>query len=134
MTTVSGSIDRIVFRNAETGFCVARFRISDPGARGDAQTTVVGDMPSVRVGEILRLTGEWQLHPLHGRNFRVERFEQEMPSTRDGIEGYLASGVIRGVGPVTAARIVEHFGEESINVLDTSPELLRELAGISANR
>lgn len=134
MTTVSGSIDRIVFRNAETGFCVARFRISDPGARGDTQTTVVGEMPSVRVGEVLRLTGEWQLHPLHGRNFHVERFEQEMPSTRDGIERYLASGVIRGVGPVTAARIVEHFGEESINVLDASPELLREVAGISAKR
>jgi exodeoxyribonuclease V alpha subunit len=133
MPTVSGSIDRIVFRNAETGFCVARFRLSDTDLR-DSSATVVGEMPSVRVGEVLRLTGEWQTHPVHGRNFRIERFEPEVPSTRDGIERYLASGVIRGVGPVTAARIVDHFGEEAINVLDTSPELLGQVAGISKKR
>lgn len=133
MATVSGSVDRIVFRNAESGFCVARFRLTDPDTREDS-TTIVGEMPAVRVGEVLRLTGEWQMHPLHGRNFRVERFEPELPSTRDGIERYLASGAIRGIGPVTAARIVDLFGEESINVLDRSPELLREVAGISKKR
>lgn len=132
MTVVSGSIDRIVFRNAETGFCVARFSFTDPDAA--ASTTVVGAMPSVRVGEMLRLTGEWQVHPVHGRNFRVERFEPELPSTVDGIERYLGSGVIRGVGPITASRIVERFGEESIHVLDTSPEMLRDVAGISSKR
>src|SRR5579884_3773422 len=134
MATVSGSVDRIVFHNTDSGFCVARFRLTDPDTRGDAVTTIVGEMPAVRVGEVLRLTGEWQIHPLHGRNFRVERFEPEMPSTRDGIERYLSSGVIRGIGPVTAGRIVDLFGEESINVLDQSPELLREVAGISKKR
>lgn len=133
MPTVSGSVDRIVFRNAESGFCVARFRLSESEQRQDS-TTIVGEMPAIRVGEVLRLTGEWQVHPVHGRNFRVERFEPELPSTRDGIERYLASGVIRGIGPVTAGRIVDHFGEESINVIDQSPELLREVTGISRRR
>jgi exodeoxyribonuclease V alpha subunit len=133
MATVSGSVDRIVFRNAESGFCVARFRLSGADLREDS-ATIVGEMPAVRVGEVLRLTGEWQLHPIHGRNFRVERFEPELPSTREGIERYLASGAIRGIGPVTAGRIVDLFGEESINVLDQSPELLREVAGISKKR
>lgn len=133
MAIVSGSVDRIVFRNAESGFCVARFRLTGADVREDS-ATIVGEMPAVRVGEVLRLTGEWQLHPVHGRNFRVERFEPEMPSTRDGIERYLASGAIRGIGPVTARRIVELFGEESINILDRSPELLREVAGISKKR
>lgn len=133
MATVSGSVDRIVFRNSDSGFCVARFRLSDPDSHQDS-TTIVGEMPAVRVGEVLRLTGEWQVHPVHGRNFRVERFEPELPSTRDGIERYLASGAIRGIGPVTAARIVDLFGEESITVLDQSPELLREVAGISKRR
>ena len=133
MATVSGSVDRIVFRNADSGFCVARFRLTDPESRQDS-TTSVGEMPAVRVGEVLRLTGEWQVHPVHGRNFRVERFEPELPSTRDGIERYLASGAIRGIGPVTAARIVDLFGDESMNVLDQSPELLREVTGISKGR
>ena len=69
MPVVCGSIDRIVFRNPDTGFCVARFRITDSEYRGEPQTTVVGEMPSVRVGEVLRLTGEWQLHPVHGPLF-----------------------------------------------------------------
>jgi exodeoxyribonuclease V alpha subunit len=133
MATVSGSVDRIVFRNVESGFCVARFRLSDPDTRQDS-TTIVGEMPAVRVGEVLRLTGEWQMHPVHGRNFRVERFEPELPSTADGIERYLASGAIRGIGPVTAKRIVDRFGEESMTVLDQTPELLREVTGISRKR
>src|SRR5579884_2082719 len=133
MTTVSGSVDRIVFRNPETGYCVARFRLSDPSVR-DTTTTVVGAMPDVRVGEVLRLTGEWQLHPVHGRNFRVERFEAELPDTAEGIERYLGSGVVAGVGPVTAARIVEHFGDESLRILDEESERLLDVAGISRKR
>lgn len=133
MATLSGSVDRIVFRNADSGFCVARFRLADVSAQEDS-ATIVGEMPAVRVGEVLRLTGDWQVHPVHGRNFRVERFEPELPSTRDGIERYLSSGVIRGIGPVTAGRIVALFGEETMTVLDQSPELLREVAGISKKR
>jgi exodeoxyribonuclease V alpha subunit len=134
MSSVSGSVDRIVFRNSETGFCVARFRLLDVQIRGDSVTTVVGTMPSVRPGEVLRLSGEWQIHPVHGRNFRVERFEEELPTSVEGIESYLSSGAITGVGPVTAARIVARFGERSIEVIDESPESLRDVQGISAKR
>ena len=132
MATLSGSVERIVFRNPDSGFCVARFQQSD--VRSAGLTTIVGTLPSVRPGEMLRLDGDWEVHPIHGRNFRVERYEEEMPSTLDGIERYLASGVIRGVGPVTAARIVEEFGERAINVIDEEPELLRRVPGVSAKR
>ena len=131
MATLSGSVERIVFRNPDSGFCVARFQQSD--VRSAGLTTIVGTLPSVRPGEMLRLDGDWEVHPIHGRNFRVERYEEEMPSTLDGIERYLASGVIRGVGPVTASRIVEEFGERAITVIDEEPELLRRVPGVSAN-
>lgn len=134
MTTVSGSVDRIVFRNPDSGFCVARFQLADRDASRQGVATIVGTMPSVRPGEMLRLTGEWQIHPVHGRNFRVEQFEQEFPNTVEGIERYLASGAITGVGPITAARIVERFGARSIEVIDEQPALLKEVAGISAKR
>jgi exodeoxyribonuclease V alpha subunit len=134
MATVSGSVDRIVFRNPETGYCVARFQLAGDKSGGKGATTIVGTMPAVRAGEMLRLEGEWQIHPVHGRNFRVERFEEEMPTTEEGIERYLSSGAIRGVGPVTAARIVERFGEDSLAVLDQEPDRLRQVAGISARR
>src|SRR5579884_2939449 len=132
MPTVSGSVDRIVFHNPENGFCVARFRLLDALPRGNDLTTIVGTLPNVRPGEVLRLTGDWQLHPVHGRNFRVEQFEQEMPTSTEGIERYLSSGAIRGVGPVTAGRIVEAFGERAIQVIDEEPERLHTIAGISA--
>jgi exodeoxyribonuclease V alpha subunit len=134
MATIAGSIDRIVFRNPESGFCVARFRLVEDSRGGQAVVTAVGTMPTVQAGEMLRLIGDWQVHPVHGRNFRVEQFEPELPSTVDGIERYLASGVISGVGPVTAARIVEAFGDQSISVIDEQPELLRRVAGISSRR
>lgn len=134
MTTVAGSVDRIVFRNSESGFCVARFRLAERDSKRQELATIVGTMPSIRPGEMLRLVGDWQVHPVHGRNFRVEQFEEELPTTAEGIERYLSSGAIRGVGPVTAARIVDRFGDRAIEVLDQEPELLRKVAGISAKR
>jgi exodeoxyribonuclease V alpha subunit len=134
MTSVSGSVDRIVFHNPESGFCVARFVLAEDGAVGEVSTTIVGTLPHVREGETLRLDGEWQVHPVHGRNFRVERCEPAMPTSIEGMERYLASGAVPGIGPVTASRIVEHFGGKTIEVLDSEPELLRSVAGISAKR
>jgi exodeoxyribonuclease V alpha subunit len=91
-------------------------------------------MPEVRPGEMLRVTGVWETHPVHGRHFRVETFEEELPSTEDGIERYLSSGAIRGIGPVTAGRIVERFGADAIRIMDEDPEQLRSIQGISARR
>lgn len=134
MTSVTGAVERIVFHNAESGFMVARFQLSGTSTRGDSVITIVGTLPTVRTGELLRVTGEWQMHPVHGKNFQVEAFEPELPQTADGIERYLASGAIRGVGPVTATRIVAAFGEQTMTVIDEQPELLRQIAGISAKR
>ncbi|GAC1470534.1 MAG: ATP-dependent RecD-like DNA helicase [Chloroflexota bacterium] len=131
MTTISGSVDRIVFRNADSGFCVARFQLLE--ARQGA-TTIIGTMPAIRPGEMLRLEGEWQIHPVHGRNFRVEHFEGEMPTTTEGIERYLSSGAVRGIGPITAMRIVETFGERAMEVIENEPELLRQVPGVSSKR
>ena len=100
----------------------------------DPNTTIVGTLPHVREGETLKLDGEWQVHPIHGRNFRVERCEATMPTSVAGIERYLASGAVSGIGPVSASRIVDHFGERTIQVLDSEPDLLCEVAGISAKR
>lgn len=134
MISVSGSVDRIVFHNPDNGFCVARFMLAEECATGDPATTIVGTLPHVREGETLKLDGEWQMHPIHGRNFRVERCEATMPTSLAGIERYLASGAVSGIGPVSASRIVDHFGERTIEVLDTEPELLGDVPGISAKR
>lgn len=133
MESLTGSVDRVVFRNPESGFCVARFRNEQPEGL-DSLATIIGTMPEVRPGEMLRVTGVWETHPVHGRNFRVEHLEEEMPNTRDGIERYLSSGVIRGIGPVTATRIVEAHGDRTLTVLDEQPELLVRIQGISENR
>jgi exodeoxyribonuclease V alpha subunit len=136
MPTLTGSIERIIFRNEESGFVVARFRIQDVGGQRtyDDVTTVVGNIGSVAEGEFLHLTGAWQTHPIHGRNFRIERFEQQMPTTTAGIERYLASGIIKGIGPVTARRIVECFGERTLEVIESEPEKLKSVAGINSKR
>ncbi|MGH2447480.1 MAG: YrrC family ATP-dependent DNA helicase, partial [Chloroflexota bacterium] len=98
MVTVVGSIDRMVFSNPENGFLVARFQLLQPADLVEPIATIVGTMPSVHVGEILRVSGDWQTHPIHGRNFRVDSFEPEMPDSREGIERFLGSGAIRGIG------------------------------------
>ena len=134
MTAVTGAVERIVFHNPDSGFMVARFQLSDAATRGPHVITIVGTLPTVRAGELLRLTGEWQVHPVHGRNFQVQAFEPELPQTAEGIERYLASGTIRGVGPVTAARIVQCFGDRTIAIIDEQPEMLRQVAGISSKR
>jgi exodeoxyribonuclease V alpha subunit len=94
------------------------------------KVTVVGVLPRVKLDERLRLVGEWVTHPKYGLQFKAERCEQVLPVTVKGIEEYLASSLIKGVGPVTAARIVKHFGTDTMRVLDEEPERLQEVAGI----
>jgi exodeoxyribonuclease V alpha subunit len=106
----------------------------DESKRLHASTTIVGTMPSIQEGETLQVTGDWEIHPVHGRNFRVESFEQHMPDTDEAVERYLASGAIQGIGPVTARRIVEAFGTATMEILDTNPQMLRQVPGITAKR
>ncbi|MDF2523918.1 MAG: family ATPase, partial [Clostridiales bacterium] len=96
--------------------------------------TAVGFMPFIAVGETLRLNGKWVLHPDYGRQLKVEMYEKVMPKSLDAIEKYLASGIIRGIGPSTASKIIKKFGEETLHIIQFNPEKLSEIKGISLDK
>lgn len=128
--TLEGTLERIVFSNEENGWSVVRLHV--PGASGIV--TAVGNLLSVQPGERLHLEGAWEQDPKYGRQFRIESYETVRPSTLDGIERYLASGLIAGIGPVMAKRLVEAFGEETLEVIEHEPERLRRVPGIGKKR
>ena len=124
-TELRGSVESVTFRNEENGFTVLELN-----AQGELET-VVGILPLVAPGEELRLLGRWDMHASFGRQFRAELCERKMPSTAADLLHYLSSGAIKGVGPATALKIVETFGEEAFDVLESSPERLARIKGIS---
>ncbi len=136
---ISGSIERITYYNAENGYSVIRLK---PDSRKmlpfmyspEGLVTVVGNLPELNPGEWLKLTGQWASHSKHGRQFQAELCEQSLPATVEGIKRYLGSNLIRGVGPVMAERIVTKFGEETLTVIEETPERLREVLGIGQKR
>ncbi|HEX8732199.1 MAG TPA: helix-hairpin-helix domain-containing protein, partial [Ktedonobacterales bacterium] len=135
MPTISGTIERIVFRNQETGFTVARLLPSDAGRLFRSELlTVVGALPGVNVGEQVDVTGEWESHPQHGRRLRVDTFTTHAPVTAEGLRRYLGSGVIKGIGPKLAERIVNAFGEQTLAVIELEPERLTSVSGISERK
>jgi len=127
---IEGVIEQIVYRNDESGFFVARLKVP---ARLNP-VTVTGNLVAVAEGESIRCTGAWMEHPRFGRQFRVETFEAVAPSTEAGIVRYLSSGMVKGIGPKLAARIVQRFGKETMDVIDRRPERLREIPGIGERR
>ncbi len=139
MDMLSGAVERITFFNAENGYTVLRL-LPDGShtARAvrdeDALVTVVGNLPELQPGEHLTLHGRWTAHRDYGRQFKAERVEQTLPASIDGIRRYLGSGLIKGIGPATADRIVAAFGDQTLVVIDTTPQRLREVAGIGAKR
>ncbi len=138
---ISGSVERITYYNAENGYSVIRLK---PDSRGmlpfkyaggrEGLITVVGNLPEVQPGEWLKLTGKWTSHAKHGRQFQAEFCEQSLPANTEGIKRYLGSGMIRGVGPVMAERIVNKFGEETLDIIEENPKRLREVLGIGQKR
>ncbi|PIE82015.1 MAG: ATP-dependent RecD-like DNA helicase [Chloroflexi bacterium] len=138
---ISGSVERITYYNAENGYSVIRLK---PDSRGmlpfkyatgfDSLITVVGNLPEVQPGEWLKLTGKWVSHSKHGRQFQAEFCEQSLPATTEGIKRYLGSGMIRGVGKVMAERIVDRFGEDTLEVIDHQPQELRKVLGVGKKR
>lgn len=125
-----GSIERVTFHSEETGFCVLRVRV-----RGRADlATVVGKAPSARPGEFVEASGRWERDRQHGMQFKADELRIVAPSTREGIERYLASGTIRGVGPHFARKLVEAFGERVFDVIEREPEKLRRLPGVGPKR
>jgi exodeoxyribonuclease V alpha subunit len=133
--TLDGSVERITYYNEDTSYCVLRlrphqFRLGG----GDQLITVVGTMPEVQPGESVRLLGAWTTHPKHGRQFRAENVTQIRPASAEAIRRYLGSGLIKGVGPVTARKIVDFFGNETLDILDRAPSRVLEVPGVGKHR
>lgn len=136
MLTLTGTVDRVVFRSGDSDFAVARLRIEGVGDQRtyDDLTTIVGNLARVSEGENLKVGGEWERHPRHGRHFRVSWIEQRLPASAEGIEKFLGSGSIKGVGAGTARRIVEWFGERTLQVIDEDPKKLFDIPSLSRKR
>ena len=123
--TVSGTVEDIIFQNSESGYAVFNVHNSDE------ETVCVGIVPNLHKGESLKVTGSWVVHPVYGRQLSIEVYEKSIPTTSEGIEKYLASGIIKGIGKKMAARIVEKFGETSFYVIEEKPDRLVEIKGIT---
>ena len=128
--TLRGTIERITFYNEENGYTVARFL---PEGKQNV-VTVVGNLMGASVGESLRLEGVWLNHPQHGRQFEIKRFSLQLPATIEGLKKYLGSGLIKGIGPVTAERIVKHFGLDTLDVIENDIGRLHQVDGVGPKR
>lgn len=126
---IQGTIGAVVFANYENGYSVLRLKV-----QGDQAVTVVGTIPLPVVGERLMVTGKWSSHQTYGRQFEAEFLERLMPQSRTEILTYLSSRAVKGIGPVTAARLVEAFGEQTLEVMERSPEQLAQVPGISLQK
>lgn len=128
--TLAGTVERVTFHNPDTGFCVLRVAI--PGRR--EIETVVGHVASIAAGEEIRAAGEWSNDIVHGLQFRATSIHTAQPSSLEGIERYLGSGLIRGIGPVFAGKLVQAFGGGVFDVIDAQPARLRDVEGIGPTR
>ncbi len=123
-------VERITYHNEMNGYSVIRCR-----AKGFSElVTVVGSMPEVHAGSVLQLTGSWRIDAKYGRQFSIESFEETLPATVYGIEKYLGSGMIRGIGPKYARRIVQTFGKDTLEVIENDPDRLFHVPGIGKTR
>lgn len=128
MEALNGIVESIVFKSSDTGYTVIKFR------ENNIIHTAVGVLPHVKEGQNLKITGSWVNHSQFGKQFKVEECEEILPTSKDGIEKYLSSGIIQGIGPVTAKKIVNKFGEDTLNILDNNIERLKEIEGIGKKK
>jgi exodeoxyribonuclease V alpha subunit len=127
---LAGTIERVTYHNGENGFCVLRIK-----ARGHRDlVTIVGHAATIAAGEWITATGDWVNDHTHGQQFRARFLRTAAPSSVDGIEKYLASGMIRGIGPVYARKMVKAFGETVFDVIEAEPDRLRAVEGIGPVR
>ena len=123
-------VERITYHNEMNGYSVIRCR-----AKGFSElVTAVGMMPEVHVGSVLQLSGRWKIDAKYGRQFSIEQFEETLPATVYGIEKYLGSGLIRGIGPKFARKIVQEFGKDTLEVIENDPDSLLKVPGIGKTR
>lgn len=123
---LEGSIEHVIYSNEENGYAICDMAIAD-----DEIVTIVGTLPMIAAGDNLTVYGKWTHNPKYGRQFSVSQYERMMPADTASILRYLASGVIKGIGPKTAMRIVEEFGEDTFDVIENHPDWLAEIKGIS---
>ena len=137
LVRVEGVVERIVFFNDETCYCIAVLRpsrgISGSG-RAVEPITITGVMPSIQCGETLEILGQWSRHKLYGAQIRVKKFESRLPSEVYGMEKFLGSGLVEGIGKTYAKKIVEKFGVDTLKIIDTESARLTEVRGIGAER
>jgi len=127
---LAGVVERVTFHNAENGCCVLRIK-----ARGNRDlVTIVGHAATVSAGERITASGEWINDRTHGQQFKARFMRSSTPSSIDGIEKYLFSGMIRGIGPVYAKKMVKVFGEKVFDIIEAEPDRLREVDGIGPVR
>src|SRR4029077_12047563 len=131
LATLEAVLERITYANEETGYTVARVSVRGSGAE---LLTIVGNLLGAQPGESLRLQGRWKSHPQYGRQFEVASYTTVLPATLQGIRRYLGSGLIKGIGPKMAERIVAHFADETLRVIEDEPERLREVPGLVVKR
>lgn len=128
MSEMQGVIEEIVFQNKENGYVVAHMK------EKEKVVTIVGCIPYISEGQNAKVTGEWVIHPQFGNQFKVNSYEEVLPSSIVGIERYLSSGIISGIGPVTAKKIVEKFGKDTLEILENDIEKLLEIEGIGEKK
>src|SRR6187551_2918378 len=127
---LAGLVERVTFHNAENGFCVLRTK-----ARGHRElVTVVGHAAVISAGEWITASGEWVNDRTHGQQFKARFMRTSAPTSIDGIEKYLSSGMIRGIGPVYAKKMIKAFGEKVFDIIEAEPDRLREVDGIGPVR
>jgi exodeoxyribonuclease V alpha subunit len=127
---LQGEVDRLVYSADETGYTICRLRV--PGEHD--LLTVVGSLPGVQPGEKLSLEGRWVNHPKFGLQFQASRYTSQVPATANAIKRYLSSNLVKGIGPVMAGRLVERFGDSTLEVIEQSPQRLSEVSGIGPGR
>src|SRR5258708_21179 len=123
-------LERITYANEETGYTVARVDVG----RGGELVTVVGALLGAQPGESLRMHGRWGSHPQYGKQFQVEDYTTVLPATVQGIRRYLGSGLIKGIGPKLADKIVEHFGVDALEAIEQAPDRLIEVPKLGPKR
>ena len=126
---LSGSIEHVIYSNEDNGFSIC-----DLGTEDNELVTITGTLPYIGEGDTVTVYGRWVHNPKYGRQFRVEQFEKQLPADVASILRYLSSGAIHGVGPKTAQRIVDKFGEDSFDVIENHPEWLSQIQGITSKR
>src|SRR4051812_34474905 len=127
---LAGTVERVTFHNAENGFCVLRIKAR---AHRDL-VTIIGYTATIAAGEWITASGEWVNDRTHGQQFKAHFMRTSAPSSVAGIETYLASGMIRGIGPVYARKLVKAFGEAVFDIIEATPDRLREVDGIGPVR